>query len=114
MGDEDGDEVYFDYVDDESTRRFRLLQVPEDMSQEIKLEDESTDESTKIPFKWLKNYFENPAENLGEDTRLDIKIEPGFDFSGINPSAEKDDPFGEQLISKLKPVIKEMMRGNYG
>jgi len=112
---EAGDEVYFDYVGDKSTRRFRLLEVPEDMTQEIELENESTNESITGPFDWLENYFKNPTEVLAKDsnTRLDIKIESSFDPLNIDPSAEKE-PLEEQLVNKLKPVIKEMMRGNYG
>ena len=81
------------------------------ITQKIKLENEDTGKGYFIEYQVLEDYFKNPNRQYGEST-LKIKIEPSF--KSLDPSAEKENPFEEQLINKLKPVIKEMMRGNYG
>ena len=111
---EANDEIYFNYIDDESVDTYRVLKIPENETQKIRLEKESNGQQFEVGYKILKDYFKNPATAAKEYDGFEIEIQPSFDFLGIDPSTERDDPLEEQLVNKLKPVIKEMMRGNYG
>ena len=108
---DDGDDVILTYTRGEEKASFTLSEPPS-LGRYLTVVNDS-DKEFSIGYDELEKYFDNPSSavkttNKG-DVTLSIKIEMGVE----NP-AEEPDPLGEQLINKLKPIIREMMRGNYG
>ena len=107
---EDGDEVIFTYTKGDQQKSLIMLRLPEKGNKDgLVVQDESDNEEYTVGRDELLSYVENPNAKSLKGTTLSIELKPGFD----NPDAEPD-PLGEELINKFKPIIREMMRGNYG